>query len=81
MVPDQYTSARGRKNLAALVFLAAGFFTNMFSDLWTKQTENIKHSQSKKRISSIEKINYNIYAGIIKNLQSLYLSLKKFLVK
>ena len=81
MVPDQYTSARGRKNLAALVFLAAEFFTNIFSDLWTKQIKNIKHSQSKKKISSIEKIDYNIYAGIIKNLQSLYLSLKKFLVK
>ena len=65
MVPDQYTSARGRKNWAALVFLAAEFFTNIFSDVWTKQIENIKHSQSKKKVSGIEKIDYNIYAGII----------------
>ena len=61
MVPDQYTSARGRKNLAALVFLAAEFFTNIFSDIWTKQIENIKHSQSKKKVPCIEKIDYNIY--------------------
>ena len=65
MFPDQYTSARGRKNLAAPVFLAAEFFTNIFSDVWTKQIENITHSQSKKKVSGIEKIDYNIYAGII----------------
>ena len=63
----QYTSARGRKNLAALVFLAAEFFTNIFSDVWTKQSENTKHSRSKEKVSGIEKIDYNIYAGIIKN--------------
>ena len=40
-------------------------FTNIFSDVWTKQIENIKHSQSKTKVSGIEKIDYNIYAGII----------------
>ena len=64
----QYTSARGRKNLGAWVFLAAEFFTNTFSDVWTKQIENMKHSQSKKKVSGIGKIDYNIYAYIIKNL-------------
>ena len=52
----QCTSARGRKNLAALVFSAAEFFINIFSDVWTKESENAKHSQRKKKVSAIEKI-------------------------
>ena len=31
------------KNLAALVFSAAAFFINIFSDMWMKQSENAKH--------------------------------------
>ena len=38
----QCTSARGRKNLSALVFSAAEFFINIFSDVWMKQSENAK---------------------------------------
>ena len=47
---------RGRKSLAALVFSAAEFFINIFSDVWMKQSENPKHFQRKKKVSGIEKI-------------------------
>ena len=52
----QCTSARGSKNLAALVFSAAEFFINIYSDVRTKQSVNVKHSQRKKKVSGIEKI-------------------------
>ena len=42
MVLPQCTSARGRKNLPALVFSAAEFFINIFSEVWMKQSDNAK---------------------------------------
>ena len=54
---------RGRKNLAAVAFSAAEFYIISFSDMWIKQSENAKHFQSKKKVSSIER--YNIHAIII----------------
>ena len=59
----QCTSARGRKNLAALVFSAAEFFKNIFTDVWTKQSENAKHSKGRKKYQVLKR--YNIHAGII----------------
>ena len=45
-----------KENLPELVFSAAEFFINIFSDVWMKQSENAKHFQRKKKVSGIEKI-------------------------
>ena len=37
-------------------FRQQNFFINIFSDVWTKQSENVKHSQRKKKVSRIAKI-------------------------